>query len=51
MIRRFPSKTLVLVGGVALNCALVRLLERETGHPVVVPEHPQHNGAIGCASI
>ena len=51
MLRRFPSKTLVLVGGVALNCALVRLLEQETGHPVVVPEHPQHNGAIGCATL
>jgi (R)-2-hydroxyacyl-CoA dehydratese activating ATPase len=51
MIRRFPSKTIVMVGGVALNGALARLLERETGLPVVVPEHPQHNGAIGCASI
>jgi len=51
MLRRFPSKTLVLAGGVALNCALVRLLELETGHPVVVPEHPQHNGAIGCATL
>jgi (R)-2-hydroxyacyl-CoA dehydratese activating ATPase len=51
MIRRFPSKTIVMVGGVALNGALARLLERETGLPVVVPEHPQHNGAIGCATM
>jgi (R)-2-hydroxyacyl-CoA dehydratese activating ATPase len=51
MIRRFPSKTIVMVGGVALNGALARLLERESGLPVVVPEHPQHNGAIGCASM
>jgi len=51
MLRRFPSRTLVLAGGVALNCAMVRLLELETGYPVVVPEHPQHNGAIGCATL
>jgi predicted CoA-substrate-specific enzyme activase len=51
MIRRYPSKTIVMVGGVALNGALARLLERETGLPVVVPEHPQHNGAIGCAAM
>jgi predicted CoA-substrate-specific enzyme activase len=51
MLRRYSSETLVLVGGVALNGALARLLERETGHRVVVPEHPQHNGAIGCATM
>ena len=51
MIRRFPSKTIVMVGGVALNGALARLLERETGLPVLVPGHPQHNGAIGCATM
>jgi (R)-2-hydroxyacyl-CoA dehydratese activating ATPase len=51
MLRRFPSKTLVLAGGVALNRAMVRLLEQQTGNPVVVPEYPQHNGAIGCATM
>lgn len=51
MLRRFPSSTLVVTGGVALNGALVRLLEQETGVEVVVPRHPQHNGAIGCASM
>jgi predicted CoA-substrate-specific enzyme activase len=51
MLRRFPSETLVLAGGVALNGALAKLLEKETGHRVVVPEHPQHNGAIGCTTI
>jgi len=49
MLRRFPSETVVLVGGVARNGALGRLLELETGYRVVVPGHPQHNGAIGCA--
>jgi (R)-2-hydroxyacyl-CoA dehydratese activating ATPase len=51
LIRRFPSKTIVMVGGVARNGALARLLERESGLPVMVPEHPQHNGAIGCATM
>ncbi len=49
MLRRFPSDTIVLTGGVALNGAFVRMLEREAGQPLLVPEHPQHNGAIGCA--
>ncbi|MCM2356707.1 MAG: acyl-CoA dehydratase activase [Geobacteraceae bacterium] len=51
MLRRFPSRHLVVTGGVARNGALVRLLEQETGQPVVVPPHPQHNGAIGCATL
>lgn len=51
MLRRFPSETVVLTGGVAHNRALVRLLEDATGRALVVPEHPQHNGAIGCAVI
>lgn len=51
MLRRFPSENLVIAGGVALNGALARLLEMETGRRVVVPEHPQHNGAIGCATL
>ncbi len=51
MLGRFPSLHLVLTGGVARSGALVRMLEKETGRPVVVPEHPQHNGAIGCAVI
>jgi predicted CoA-substrate-specific enzyme activase len=51
MLRRFPSDAVVLTGGVAKNGALVRLLEAELGHAIVVPEHPQHNGAIGCAAM
>lgn len=50
MLRRFPSDTIVLTGGVALDTALVRLLENE-GFSVLVPDSPQHNGAIGCAVI
>jgi predicted CoA-substrate-specific enzyme activase len=51
MLRRFPSETVVLTGGVARNGALVRILEKETGLEVLVPQHPQHNGAIGCAFL
>jgi predicted CoA-substrate-specific enzyme activase len=51
MLRRFPSESIILAGGVALNNALASLLARETGQRIVVPEHPQHNGAIGCATI
>lgn len=50
MLRRFPSERVVLTGGVALNGALVRMLENE-GLTMVVPPSPQHNGAIGCAVI
>ncbi|HEY6007820.1 MAG TPA: acyl-CoA dehydratase activase [Geobacteraceae bacterium] len=51
LLRRFPSETIVLTGGVAYNSALVRILERETGLEIIVPPHPQHNGAIGCATL
>ncbi|GFE56459.1 acyl-CoA dehydratase activase [Geobacter sp. AOG1] len=51
LLHRFPSATIVLTGGVALNGALMKLLAQETGREVVVPTHPQHNGAIGCAAL
>jgi (R)-2-hydroxyacyl-CoA dehydratese activating ATPase len=51
MLKRFPSQTLVITGGVALNRAMVELLSRNSAMQVLVPEHPQHNGAIGCASV
>lgn len=48
MLRQLASATIVFTGGVAHNPALRRIIERETGAEVVVPEHPQYNGAIGC---
>jgi len=51
MLKRFPSQTLVITGGVALNGAMVALLTASCGMKVVIPEHPQHNGAIGCATL
>lgn len=50
MLKRFPSDTLVITGGVALNGAMITLLRAQCGMEIVVPKHPQHNGAIGCAS-
>jgi len=48
MLHRFPSPVIVFVGGVAHNEALRGIITRETGARVVIPEHPQFNGAIGC---
>jgi predicted CoA-substrate-specific enzyme activase len=48
MLRQLTSKTIVFTGGVAHNLALRRIITRETGIEVLVPDHPQYNGAIGC---
>jgi activator of 2-hydroxyglutaryl-CoA dehydratase len=49
MLKRFPASTIVVTGGVALNRGVMEILRREADGNVVVPQHPQHNGAIGCA--
>ncbi|MBE0597813.1 MAG: 2-hydroxyglutaryl-CoA dehydratase [Desulfuromonadales bacterium] len=51
MLRRFPLDPLVLTGGVARSPALYQLLRQATGSEPLVPEHPQHNGALGCATV
>ena len=48
MTRRYPSLPLVLCGGVALNQGVKTLLARRYGQPIIIPENPQFNGAIGC---
>ncbi|MGB4507931.1 MAG: 2-hydroxyglutaryl-CoA dehydratase [Syntrophomonadaceae bacterium] len=48
LLKRMDSDLLVLSGGVALNQALTRILERETGREVLTLPDPQYNGAIGC---
>ncbi len=48
MIKRFPCQTLVFVGGVARNRAVVAGLRRSGRYRVVVPANPQFNGALGC---
>lgn len=48
MIKRFPCRTLVFVGGVARNRAVVECLRRAGRYDVIVPPEPQFNGALGC---
>ncbi len=49
MLRRYRCPTLVFVGGVARNRAMVRLLGDLSDFQVMVPPFPQFNGAMGCA--
>lgn len=49
MIRDLYSPVLVFTGGVARNQAVGRMLAEMLGVEIVVPPHPQLNGAIGCA--
>jgi activator of 2-hydroxyglutaryl-CoA dehydratase len=51
MLRRFPTDTIVLTGGVAKSPAFSELLQEASGADIIVPGHPQHNGAIGCAVL
>ena len=48
MVHRYPCATLVFVGGVAQNRAVVRFLRERGDLKVVVPAHPQFMGAWGC---
>jgi predicted CoA-substrate-specific enzyme activase len=48
LVRRYPCPTLVFVGGVAKNAAVVQLLRDGSGLDVRVPPYPQFNGALGC---
>lgn len=48
MILQLASRALVFTGGVAHNKALQEILKNELEVDLVVPAHPQFNGAIGC---
>ena len=48
MLSKLLSKTLVFTGGVAYNLALREILKQELAVPVVVPDYPEFNGAVGC---
>ncbi len=50
MLTKLLTDTIVFTGGVANNQALVQIVESEMKVPVVVPEYPQYNGAIGCCA-
>ncbi|MDD3365603.1 MAG: acyl-CoA dehydratase activase [Syntrophomonas sp.] len=48
MLEQLESDTIVLAGGVALNGALKKIIEKETLHEVLCLPQPQLNGGIGC---
>ena len=43
------APAVVMTGGVALNQTMTRLLSRQLGHEILVPESPQTMGALGAA--
>ena len=49
MLLALASETVVFTGGVALGPAVAHWVQEALGSRVVVPTHPQINGAIGCA--
>ncbi len=48
LVRRYRCPTLVCVGGVARNRAVVHFLRQPDTFRVLVPPYPQFNGALGC---
>jgi len=50
MLRRYPCRTLVFVGGVAKNAAVVECLRQRGDYEVIIPREPQFNGALGCGA-
>jgi len=48
LVRRYRCPTLVCVGGVARNRAVIHFLEDPDTFRVLVPPYPQFNGALGC---
>jgi predicted CoA-substrate-specific enzyme activase len=52
MAARIPiEQEIVMTGGVAWNQGVVRALENRFGSGIIVPEMPQHTGALGAALI
>jgi len=52
MIRRlWTGGPIFFAGGVARNCCIRQLLEKDLQVPVVVPDHPQLVGALGAALL
>jgi predicted CoA-substrate-specific enzyme activase len=50
MLARLLSDRLIFTGGVARNGAIRIILEQELNVPVIVPEHPEFAGALGCCA-
>lgn len=52
MAARIPvEQKIVMTGGVARNRGVVTALEKRFGSDILVPEMPQHTGALGAALI
>ncbi|MCL4500980.1 MAG: acyl-CoA dehydratase activase, partial [Deltaproteobacteria bacterium] len=48
MVRRYRCPSLVCVGGVARNRAVLHFLQEPNKFQILVPPYPQFNGALGC---
>ncbi len=48
LLNKFEIDKLVMTGGGGLNFALKKIIEKNTHIKVIVTEHPQFTGAIGC---
>lgn len=48
LLQQLLTPVIVFTGGVAQSMALQEIITRELDVDVVVPQHPQFNGAIGC---
>jgi len=48
LLRQLGSERLIFTGGVALNSALAEIITMKTDMEIIIPKHPQFNGAIGC---
>ncbi|MDD5749000.1 MAG: acyl-CoA dehydratase activase [Actinomycetota bacterium] len=52
MAMRIPVREpIVMTGGVAFNMGVQRALEERFGTEIIIPEKPQHTGALGAALI
>lgn len=52
MAMRIPiNERIMMTGGVARNVGIVRSLEQKLESPILVPEMPQHMGALGAAIV
>jgi len=47
-LRSYPNDTIVLTGGVASMGGLAETIQDHLNADVIVPEHAQHMGAVGC---
>ncbi|MDD3806343.1 MAG: acyl-CoA dehydratase activase [bacterium] len=47
----YKPEVIVFTGGVAKNQAIVRMISEHQEVRVIVPEHPEYNGAIGCLHV